>query len=163
MLTAPGRPFCRAATSTLLTDCHGPVGDVCARRAGDQEVAQLLEEGFGVVPRESTAGVEAAPARPEKRLPVGQRAGGPRAAVDAVGAGSNDGDSDLAVERERRAEREFEVSTSAAMAAREPDRRFAAGEQHLPRREPRGRARKPLPCLARLSRESSRKEARPQA
>ena len=49
------------------------------------------------------------------------------------------------------------------MPALEGDRRLAAGEQHLPRFEPRGRTRKPPPLPARFPREPSAGEARPQA
>ena len=103
------------AYGSRLTDRHRPVRDVCAGRAGHQEVSEAREEVLGVVPGESPRGIEAAPARPENCLSIGESSGGFRAAVDTVGARGEDGDSGSAFEGERRAEREFEGSTAAAV------------------------------------------------
>ena len=145
----------RTAIAQSLT--FVPVGPVTKRSP------EPLEKSLGVVPGEGARRIEAALARPEKCLSVGQRAGGSRAAVDPVGARREDGDSFFALQGERGAERELEVSTAAAVAARELDRRLAAGEQHLPRPEPRGRPREPPPLLDGFPRKPPREKNRPQA
>ena len=78
---------------SLKSDLRGSeqdaeVADVCAGRAGDDEVVELFEECVGVAASEELFGVEVQVSGSLNGCFVGDGAGGGTVAVDAVCAGA---------------------------------------------------------------------------
>ncbi len=68
------------------------IGDVGAGGAGLEQSIERLEEAVGIVVVEEAAGVETERRGAGERCGIGDRPGGIGGAVDAVGAGAQDGD-----------------------------------------------------------------------